>query len=47
MTMTMMRSNTCKEKMMRCNEMRGVNYRQMVSKAAHKDLIPVRRNDVR
>ena len=30
-----------------CNEMRGVNYRQMVSKAAHKDLILVRWNDVR
>ena len=30
-----------------CNEMRGVNYRQMVSKAAHKDLVPVRWNDVR
>ena len=30
-----------------CNEMRGVNYRQMVSKAMHKDLIPVRWNDVR
>ena len=30
-----------------CNEMRGVNYRQMVSKAVHKDLVPVRWNDVR
>ena len=30
-----------------CNEMRGVNYRQMVSKAAHKDLVHVRWNDVR
>ena len=30
-----------------CNEMRGVNYRQMVSAAAHKDLNPVRWNDVR
>ena len=31
----------------RCNEMRGVNYRQMVSKAVHKDLVHVRWNDVR
>ena len=30
-----------------CNEMRGVNYRQMASKAANKDLVPVRWNDVR
>ena len=31
-----------------CNEMRGVNHcRQMVSKAAHKDLVHVRWNDVR
>ena len=31
----------------RCNEMRGVNYRQMVSEAVHEDSIPVRWNDVR
>ena len=30
-----------------CNEMRGVNYRQVVSEAMHEDLIPVRWNDVR
>ena len=30
-----------------CKEMRGVDYRQMVSKAAHKDLVPARWNDVR
>ena len=30
-----------------CNEMRGVNYRQMVSKAVHEDLVPVRWNDLR
>ena len=30
-----------------CNEIRGVNYRQMVSDVAHKDLVPVRWNNVR
>ena len=25
-----------------CNEIRGVNYRQMVSDVVHKDLVPVR-----
>ena len=30
-----------------CNEIRGVNYRQMVSDVTHKDLVPVRWNDVR
>ena len=29
-----------------CNEIRGVNYRQMVSDVTHKDLVPVRWNDV-
>ena len=30
-----------------CNEIRGVNYRQMVSDVVHKDLVPVRWNDMR